>query len=321
MSHPDRSYLLIGPCKDEEKFMRRTLDSVVAQTLRPTKFIIVNDGSTDRTGEIADEYAAKHDFIEVVHRPRREQRKVGGGVVEAFNAGLATEDWKKYAYVCKIDLDLDLPHRYFERLVEIMESRPRLGCFSGKAYYHTASGEFVSEGCDDIAALGMSKFYRTECYDQIGGFVQQVMWDAIDGHTARLHGWETGSADEDDLRVDHLRPMGSSDKGILKGRARHGFGQYYMGSSFPYFFASVVNAARRRPYVVGAWSMLWGYLKAAATRQPRYRNAEFHKLLHRYQNRALIVGKNRAMQEVHDAYADRWKGGGRTTGHDAVAAE
>ncbi|MEM9839131.1 MAG: glycosyltransferase family A protein [Pseudomonadota bacterium] len=310
MTTPDRSYVLIGPCRNEAKFMKRTLDSVIAQSVKPAKFIIVDDGSDDGTSEVADQYAEQHDFIEVIHREDRGFRKVGGGVVETFNVGLEASNWEDYAYVCKIDLDLDLPERYFERLMEIMEERPRIGTCSGKAYFRAPNGNMVSEACGDEMSVGMTKFYRRECFQDIGGFVAQVMWDAIDCHTARMKGWQAISFDEPELRFEHLRPMGSSQKGIFTGRARHGFGQWFMGSSFPYFAATAAFRMTRRPYITGGLSMLYGYIKAAIDGEPRYDNPDFRAMLRKYQSRALIVGKAKATTEIEEQYADNWRGAG-----------
>lgn len=321
MTQPDRSYVLIGPCRNESKYMEKTLASVAAQTIKPAKFIIVDDGSDDDTPNIAARYAAEHDFIEVIRRDDRGFRKVGGGVIEAFNVGLEASGWKDYAYVCKIDLDLDLPHGYFERLMEIMEERPRLGTCSGKAYFRAPNGQMESEACGDEMSVGMTKFYRQECFEEIGGFVQQVMWDAIDCHTARMHGWQAESFDEEALRFEHLRPMGSSQKGIFTGRARHGFGQWFMGSSFPYFAATAAFRMTRRPYVVGGISMLYGYIKAALDGEKRYDDLEFRKMLRHYQSRALIVGKAKAIKEIDAMYADQWEAKVAARQASAIAAE
>ncbi|MBL3567019.1 glycosyltransferase, partial [Rhodovulum sulfidophilum] len=84
MSDPSRAYLLISPCRDEAAHMRRTLDSVLAQSLRPAKWVIVDDGSTDETPQILADYAAAHPWIEIVAKPDRGRRAVGPGVIEAF---------------------------------------------------------------------------------------------------------------------------------------------------------------------------------------------------------------------------------------------
>src|SRR5262249_49099923 len=111
--------------------MRRTLDSVLAQSQPPALWVIVDDGSTDQTPAILADHAAKPPFIRMVRRPDRGGRAVGPGVIEAFYAGLDTIDLGAFDYVCKLDLDLDLPPRYFAILMDRMEDQPRLGTCSG----------------------------------------------------------------------------------------------------------------------------------------------------------------------------------------------
>ena len=106
-------YVLISPCRDEQDYMRRTLDSVIAQSRRPALWLVVDDGSTDATPEILADYAARHDWIRVMRKPDRGARAVGPGVVEAFYFGLDQIDLDDFDFVCKLDLDLDLPPRYF----------------------------------------------------------------------------------------------------------------------------------------------------------------------------------------------------------------
>ena len=144
MTQPDRSYVLISPCRNEADYMRRTLDSVSAQTLRPALWLIVDDGSTDATPEILADYAARHDWIRIVTKPDRGHRAVGPGVIEAFYFGVEQIDLAAYAYSCKLDLDLELPPRYFEILIERMEENSRLGTCSGKPYIRQ-DGTLVSE--------------------------------------------------------------------------------------------------------------------------------------------------------------------------------
>ncbi|MEM9810596.1 MAG: glycosyltransferase family 2 protein [Pseudomonadota bacterium] len=301
-----RSYVLIGPCRNEAKFMRRTLDAIVQQTIKPAKFVIVDDGSDDETPDIVRQYAAKHDFIKLVQRENRGFRKVGGGVIEAFDYGLATIDLSDYAYLCKIDLDLDLPAGYFEDLIRKMEANPRLGTCSGKPYYTDGQGRKISEGCGDEMSVGMTKFFRTECFQDIGGFVRQVMWDAIDCHTARQKGWQVAAFNDDDIAFEHLRPMGSSQKGIHTGRARHGFGQWYMGTGPVYLLAGAVNRMRRPPYITGGLAVLWGYGKAALTGQPQHGDRAFRSFVRDFQRRALFKGKRRAMDELEKERAAAW---------------
>src|SRR5262249_5882746 len=131
----NRRYVLISPCRDEAKYMRRTLESVSEQTVPPALWVVVDDGSTDATPAILQEYARRLPYLSVVRRPDRGHRNVGPGVIDAFYAGLETVDSDAFDYLCKLDLDLDLPPRYFELLIARMEAEPRLGTVSGKPYF------------------------------------------------------------------------------------------------------------------------------------------------------------------------------------------
>jgi biofilm PGA synthesis N-glycosyltransferase PgaC len=162
---PSRRYALITPCRDEAKYARRTLDSVVTQTIRPAVWVIVDDGSTDETPKILAEYAERYPFIKIVNRADRGDRKLGGGVIDAFYAGYETLNPADYDYVCKLDLDLDLPQKYFQTLMERMEQNPRLGTTSGKPFF-LRDGKVIPEVCGDENSVGMVKFYRTDCFSR-----------------------------------------------------------------------------------------------------------------------------------------------------------
>jgi hypothetical protein len=220
-------------------------------------------------------------------------------VIDAFYAGYETINPDEYEYLCKLDLDLRLPRRYFETLIDRMEADRRIATCSGKTYIEE-NGGLVPEWHSDEMSIGASKFYRVSCFKKIGGFVREVMWDGIDCHRCRMQGWIACSwDDEPDLRFVHLRPEGSSHRGVFVGRVRHGYGQYYMGTSFVYMAASAIYRMRQKPYVLGSAAMLWGWLKSAATGKTRYENAEFRRFLRRYQWRALLLGKRRALEHIY----------------------
>ena len=122
-----RRYLVIAPCRNEAKFVGRTLDSLITQSVLPALLIVVDDGSSDATPQILTEYAARIPWMRVVTRADRGKRSVGPGVIEAFYSGLETADLDDFDYVCKLDLDLVLQQKYFETLICRMESSPRLG--------------------------------------------------------------------------------------------------------------------------------------------------------------------------------------------------
>jgi len=292
-----KTYVLISPCRNEANFLQQTLDTVIDQSIRPTNWIIIDDGSTDETPQILAEYASRHDWIKIVTRSDRGKRAVGPGVIEAFYSGYETINPDDYDYLCKLDLDLRLPPRYFEILMARMEANQRIATCSGKAYIE-ANGRLVNERHGDDTSLGMTKFYRVSCFKAIGGFVREVMWDGIDCHCCRMKGWIACSWDEPELRFVHLRPMGSSQQSIYTGRMRHGYGQYFMGTGLLFMTASAVFRINDKPYVLGSLAILWGWIRSALQRKPRYGDAEFRKFLRRYQRRALLVGKKRAIEEI-----------------------
>jgi poly-beta-1,6-N-acetyl-D-glucosamine synthase len=307
-----RRYLLVTPCRDEANYARRTLDSVTQQTVPPALWIIVDDGSRDTTPQILREYAERFPYIRVVTRPDRGDRKLGGGVIDAFYSGYDTVNPDDFDYVCKLDLDLDLPRGYFETLMRRMEQDPRIGTASGKPYFTDPAGRSVSERCGDENSVGMIKFYRTECFKQIGGFVRELMWDGIDGHRCRMLGWIAVSWDDPAINFEHLRPMGTSHKNWWTGRVRHGVGQYFMGTAPAYLLASAASRVTHPPVVVGATAMLWGYLKAMLTRKPRYGDAEFRRFLRHYQWTCLLRGKHTATRALNDRQAPQWRAAARS---------
>ena len=303
---PSRRYVLITPCRDEAKFARRTLESVASQTVKPALWIIVDDGSTDETPTILAEYAAKLPWLKVIRREDRGFRKLGGGVIDAFYSGYETIDPRDFDYVCKLDLDLDLPPRYFETLMERMEQDPRIGTCSGKPWFRGARGQPVSEMCGDENSVGMVKFYRTGCFEQIGGFVRELMWDGIDCHRCRMLGWVAVSWDDPTINFEHLRPMGTSHKNWWTGRVRHGVGQYYMGTSPIYMLASALFRMTRPPIILGGIAMLWGYLRSMLRRSPRHSDIEFRRFVRTYQWQCLLRGKKRATAALNRRQASRW---------------
>lgn len=287
--------------------MRETLDSLAAQTLAPALALVIDDGSTDATPDILDEYRQRLDFLQVMRREDRGDREVGVGPIDAFNEALATVELADYDYVCKLDLDLKLPDAYFETLIERMQADPRLGTVSGKPYVRVDGG-LEPEPCGDELSVGMTKFYRTTCFIQIGGFEPILNWEAIDCHRARLLGWKVRAVDDvEALRFVHLRRMGSSHHNVLRGRYRHGAGQYIMGTSLSYILASTAYRMTTWPLVTGGLGIFWGYAHAALSGEKRYGTPAFRAFLRHYQHQCLLRGKRRATERVEAEQAGIWR--------------
>ncbi len=107
----------------------------------------------DETPKILAEYAERYPFIKVITRADRGDRKLGGGVIDAFYTGYDTLNPADYDYVCKLDLDLDLPQNYFTSLMKRMEENPRIGTASGKPFF-VQDGKIISEMCGDENSVG-----------------------------------------------------------------------------------------------------------------------------------------------------------------------
>ena len=305
MSESNRRYLLITPCRNEEDYLQITIDSIAKQTILPACWVIVDDGSTDRTPEILKSASEQYPFIKIVPRKDRGQRAVGAGVIEAFNDGLDAIDLDDYDYLCKLDADLGIPEGYFEAMMVRMEADPLLGNISGKSYINVHGEKWVSERMGDENAIGPAKFYRKACYQDIGGFVRMASWDGIDGHRCRMMGWIASSVDAPDIVLKHYRPQGSSQKSIWTGRMRWGRGKYFMGSSLAYVFAVGVFRAKEYPYIVGGVGIFWGYLKAMLTRKPKYQDGAYLKFFRKYEFECLVKGKGRTLEKYNAMIRER----------------
>jgi exopolysaccharide biosynthesis WecB/TagA/CpsF family protein len=280
---------------------------------------VIDDGSSDDTPAILQGYVSRLPYLRVVRRDDRGHRQVGPGVVEAFYAGLETVCLEEFDYICKLDMDLELPPRYFEQLMERMESNLRIGTTSGKPWFvHPKRGTLVPEICGDEMSVGMTKFYRVTCFREIGGFVRQVMWDGIDCHRARMLGWIAESRDLEPIRFVHLRPQGASQKGIWTGRVRAGFGQYFMGTSPLYYVAVALYRLPTHPAVIGSVAMLWGYLSSWFRALPRYDDPGFRRFLRSYQHACLRMGKQTATTRMNAKQALSWHANHAASGVDAV---
>ena len=291
MTKTGRRYVIISPVRDEEKYLPRTIQSMVNQTVRATEYVFVDDGSTDRTPEIIEEAAKKDPWIHYIRRPDRGERKVGPGVIEAFYDGYNAIRTAKYDYIGKMDGDLSFGPRYFETIFEKFEQDPYLGAASGKQYLDLGDDKLIEERHADEMVVGGMQFYRRKCFEDVDGFVRQVMWDGIVYHRSRMAGWRTRSFRDQELMIYDHRLIGSSYKSVYHGRIRWGWGQYFMGTHPLYILAVGLYRMLERPFIVGGILIVLGYLKGLITKAPRYEYPGFRQSLHAWQLHRLKLGK------------------------------
>lgn len=260
------SYIVISPVKDEETHVQTTIESMLAQTVKPERWIIVDDGSADRTAEIVERYTREHGWITLVRLPRRAERRPGSPVVRAFHAGFALVRRESYDFVVKLDCDLRLRPEYFERLLARFEQDARLGIASG-VYAEQNGAEWKPVPMPAYHASGASKVIRARCFEEIGGFVESRGWDTVDEIRAQARGWTTRHFP--DLVFDHLRPEGSS-RGPLYTSRMHGEVYYLTGGSWEFFLLKVAHRIiAGRPPVLAGLMLFAGYLRLWLLRRER----------------------------------------------------
>ena len=216
------------PVHNEEAHLARTLGAVLNQTLPPSRIILVNDNSTDSSGEIINRFAAEFRNIDCVHITSSDLRLPGSKVVHAFNRGLQKLD-ASYDFIVKLDADLILPPGYFERIAQVFTSHPLVGIAGGFLIAKDVRGQWqIDHPMDRSHVRGGFKAYTNQCFEAIGGLKSAIGWDTVDELLAQYHGFEIYT--DDSLLVENMRPVGEaySEKAkLLQGQAmysmRYGF--------------------------------------------------------------------------------------------------
>jgi poly-beta-1,6-N-acetyl-D-glucosamine synthase len=256
MSSNALKYVIISPVRDEEANLARTIESMISQSVRPYEWVIVNDGSTDGTAAIADNYARQHDWIRVCHRDNRGFRKAGGGVVDAFNDGyrsLRTNDWD---FIVKLDGDLSFAPEYFQSCFHAFEAEEKLG-IAGGTIYNVINGQAIPEVCPAFHVRGATKIYRRACWDAIGGFWPAPGWDTMDEVKAQMLGWSTRTLAG--LQVLHHRPTGKND-GTWGAGFKNGRANYICGYHPLFMLLKCAKRLKEKPYLIQSASLFWGFV-------------------------------------------------------------
>lgn len=197
-------YLLITPVRDEEKYIIKMVDSILRQGVLPTRWIIIDDGSIDRTLSILEQYKQKHFFIDVLSLPRNTERQPGGeGVIEKALKMVNVDD---YDLIARFDADIVLDSDYIIKIMEEFNNDPTLG-IAGGGLYIIRNGKEILEKVPEYHVRGALKMYRRNCFKDIGGLDADIGWDTIDEVRAWMHGWKTRSFFL--YKGIHLRPTGN----------------------------------------------------------------------------------------------------------------
>jgi len=272
-------YVLITPARNESAFIECTLQSVIAQTVRPERWVIVDDGSTDATPEIVERFAKQHPWIELARRPQRADRSFAGKA-HAVNAGLERVKGIPFEVMGNLDADVSFEPDYMAFVLAKFAADPKLGVggtpFTEVGGYDSTRDSF--EGENYVA--GPCQLFRWTCWQEIGGYMANkaggVDWIAV--MTARMKGWTVTAFPE--KRFHHHRSMGTAQRGIHASMFSYGEKDYYLGGSPVWQLFRCTYRMAKRPYLTGGLALLAGYLSAAARRMPRAVSPElmrFHR--------------------------------------------
>lgn len=271
------NYYIIIPTYNEEKFISLTLQSLVEQTVLPSKVVVVNDGSTDKTEEIIQLFVEKYSFISLVNKTSEAIHLPGSKVIQAFNKGLEVID-DNYDFIVKADADLIFPSNYFETIINHFESDSSIGMVGGFAYIEK-NGEWILENLTDKDHIrGAFKAYRKACFEQIGGLKPAMGWDTVDELLCKFYNWKVVT--DATLKVKHLKPTGANYN--QAARFKQGEAFYRLGYGFWITIIASLKLAllKKKPFLF--LDYLQGFWKAKSAKKTLMVSLEQAKFIRNY---------------------------------------
>jgi glycosyltransferase involved in cell wall biosynthesis len=256
-------YYIVIPSHNEEALISLTLQSLVEQTVLPTKIVVVNDNSTDKTEDVVNLFVSKYSFISLVNKSSDTIHLPGSKVIQAFQKGLETLD-ENYDFIVKADADLIFPSIYFETIIKHFKSDNRIGMAGGFCYIER-NGEWILENLTDKDHIrGALKAYRKETFKQIGGLKPEMGWDTVDELLCKFHNWKVVT--DESLHVKHLKPTGAN----YNKRARYKQGEAFYSLGYGFWITAIASLKlammKKKPllfidYIKGFW-------KAKSSKKP-----------------------------------------------------
>jgi biofilm PGA synthesis N-glycosyltransferase PgaC len=281
-------YVVISPIRNEEEYLPQTITSMCAQTVKPLKWVLVDDGSNDRTGALIDEAANQYSWIIAVHRKDRGSRQAGSGVIEAFYDGYARVANDHWDFIVKLDGDLSFGADYFESCLQEFQADLNLGIAGGTCCRIVDNKQVAEfEGEPAFHVRGPTKIYRRQCFEAIGGLIKAPGWDTVDQIKANMLGWKTLTFRH--IQLVHLRPTGSA-YGAWTDWIKNGLANYITGYDPVFMACKCLKRSFVRPSLEGivAGIGLWvGFMKGYINRIPKVEDPAMIRYLRTEQWRAL----------------------------------
>ena len=270
-------YYIVIPSYNEEALIGLTLQSLITQTVLPSKIVVVNDNSTDRTADVVLEYAKNNPYISLVNKSSENIHLPGSKVIQAFEKGFETLD-DNYDLIVKIDADLIFPPNYFETIIKHFQSDERIGMVGGFCYIEK-NGEWILENLTDKDHIrGALKAYRKETFQQIGGLKPAMGWDTVDELLCKFYKWKVVT--DESLHVKHLKPTGASYN--KAARYKQGEAFYSLGYGFIITAISSLKLAMRKGKPLLFIDYIMGFWKAKSSGKPLFVTPEQAKFFRNY---------------------------------------
>jgi glycosyltransferase involved in cell wall biosynthesis len=283
------NYAVLTPVRDEAAELPRLARCLAEQTVPPAQWIVIENGSTDGTGEAAAALASRHDWIRVVHAAPGPPRLRGAPVVRALHAGVAQLE-QPFDVVAKVDADVSLDPDYFERLLQAFASEPTLGLASG-ACVELVDGAWQERPVTGTHVWGAARAYRWACLQDVLPLDERMGWDGLDQVRAATRGWKVDRVAT--LRFRHHRREGARDESRLRVWAAQGSAAHYMDYRVSYLVLRTLHRARREP---AALAILGAYLLATLRREPRCPDVEVRERLRRQQRARHLFARARELR-------------------------
>ena len=277
-------YYIVIPAHNEEKFIGLTLNSLLAQTILPSKIVVVNDNSTDATAEIVSGFCAKHSFISIIENKSAAMHMPGSKVIMAFQQGYNVLD-DDYDLIVKLDGDLILPVNYFEQIIKHFNSDASIGMSGGFAYIEK-NGDWILENLTDKDHIrGAFKAYRKACFEQIGGLKPAMGWDTVDELLCKFYGWKVST--DSNLKVKHLKPTGAN----YNKAAHYKQGEAFYSLGYGFWLTSIASLKlaflKQRPLLFADY--LKGFWMAKLAKKQLLVTAEQAKFIRKYRFKKMLA--------------------------------
>jgi len=297
---PERKvrYVVISPVRNEAAYLETTVRDMARQTVKPLRWVLVNDGSTDSTPKIADRWASEYEWIAALHlrgmersapvlahegQQERGRRAREAKEILAFYKGYETLAGVDWDFLVKLDGDVGLAPDYFERCFEEFERDPKLG-IGGGDICNFIDGEWKVEENPRFHVRGATKIYRRACWNDIGGMERGAAWDTLDEVKANMKGWSTRSFSR--LQVAHYRYTGAAN-GSWQNAVKKGEWNYISGYHPLFMAMKCVKRVVRKPLIAGSAGLLYGYLLALFRRVPQVGDKQLIRYVKQQQFRRL----------------------------------